>query len=727
MMSRRRLHPGLWLGLLAAMAVTYRPVFQAQVIAGRDVFRLFIPNAAFLRQCLLALRLPLWNPYVRLGEPFVATLQSQAFYPPNLIAVLLVGPTWTPTVLQLFHVTLGAWGMFLACRRLGRTVAASALGAAVLSLSPFFAQASLMQNIAGALAWGGFVLLAAQAVARRPALRSAALLALPLALSALCGAPEITLCEALIALVLAGGPRRALGFAALGSGWAVALAAVALLPTAELALHSIRTFHSTGLPWSTSFPQLLSAVLPFSDVPRGAYWGGDQVLFLSLFLGGTTGALALLALRRERRRTALALLVVLFALLCLGEHFAPARFLLTHPPLAIFRYPAKFFAGCVLCLAPLAAFGFDRLGALARRRGPAPRRVPWALGAWLVLFAVGFVALRHLPIRFGIALGFAWGMGVAFLLGLAFLLLPSGERRAPRMRAVAAGLLFVELAAFSLGFPLQSWADAKALDRPSSTAAALGALGGDRVSVVLSVTPHPGSAVNPHAYVNAARDGLVLLQGMRERLSTVEGYGPPEPERLHAFEGGAPQPLYDLLGVRAYVREEMAPFAGLQAVHTVPGVSRTFVGGRPMPRAFVVYRSAQVEEDAAEKAVTDPSEPFRTTAFLEGGPPLPGSARCQGFTPAHAREELDRVEVKLDACDEGVLVLTDRFYPGWEATLDGRPVSLFRADWLGRGVKVPAGKHRVVMRYRPASFRLGGWLSLFALAGVAFALGRRGR
>lgn len=725
MLARRRLHPWLWLGLLGATAFIYRRVFAGEVIAGRDVFRLFIPNAAFLRQSLLAGRLPLWNPYIRLGEPFVATLQSQAFYPPNVLAVLLVGPTWTPTVLQLFNVLLGSVGMFLACRRFGRSKGASAVGAAVIALTPFFAQTSLVPNIAGAIAWGGFILVGAQAIARRPGLRSAVFLALPLGLSALCGAPEVTLCEGLIALAVVGRSPRSLLTAFLGCLWAVALALVSLLPTAELALNSTRGFHRATLSWSTSLPQLLSVVLPFADLPRKEYWGSDQVLFVSLFLGTTTGLLALLAVRTERRRRVLALLAAGFALLALGAHFPPARFLLTHPPFGIFRYPAKFLAGTALCLAPLAAFGLDRLGALARRVGPNVRRAPLLLGAWFALFALGFWGLHHLPVRFGLALAFAWGMGVLLVLALGFLLVRPGAARPRHVRTVAVGLLCVELFAFALDFPVASWATAAAFDHPSSLAAALRPLADGRISVVLPEVPVAEDVAKSRHYLESARDGLVPVQVIRERMPTVEGYGTPEPARLDDLEQGAPQPLYNLLGVRGYVRDGPAPFPGLRPVGEVPGVARAFLGGAPMPRAFVVYRTQPVDEAGAMRAVLDPKEPFRATAFLEDGQAPRGPVKgCQGFTPAITREGFGRTEIDLTACGPGELVLTDRAYPGWEATLDGRPVPISRADWLVRGVAVPAGAHQVVMRYRPWSFRVGALLSLLALLAAVVALVR---
>ncbi|MGD9498378.1 MAG: hypothetical protein AB7Y46_18945 [Armatimonadota bacterium] len=53
-----------------------------------------------------------------------------------------------------------------------------------------------------------------------------------------------------------------------------------------------------------------------------------------------------------------------------------------------------------------------------------------------------------------------------------------------------------------------------------------------------------------------------------------------------------------------------------------------------------------------------------------------------------------------------VLVLADAWYPGWRASLDGRPVPLLRANFAFRGVVVPAGAHTVEFDFRPTSWPL---------------------
>ncbi|HZU75518.1 MAG TPA: YfhO family protein, partial [Dehalococcoidia bacterium] len=67
-----------------------------------------------------------------------------------------------------------------------------------------------------------------------------------------------------------------------------------------------------------------------------------------------------------------------------------------------------------------------------------------------------------------------------------------------------------------------------------------------------------------------------------------------------------------------------------------------------------------------------------------------------------------------------LLVLTDTYYPGWQAFVDGQPAPLLRGDVLFRVVPVPAGEHEVEFRFEPQSLRLG--LLITACAAV-LALG----
>jgi uncharacterized membrane protein YfhO len=79
------------------------------------------------------------------------------------------------------------------------------------------------------------------------------------------------------------------------------------------------------------------------------------------------------------------------------------------------------------------------------------------------------------------------------------------------------------------------------------------------------------------------------------------------------------------------------------------------------------------------------------------------------------------VAIRAVARRPGILVLTDAFFPGWKATVDGKPAHIYRINYLLRGVRLDTGVQRVEFRYQPASWRLGRSLSAVALV-ILFAM-----
>jgi uncharacterized membrane protein YfhO len=64
----------------------------------------------------------------------------------------------------------------------------------------------------------------------------------------------------------------------------------------------------------------------------------------------------------------------------------------------------------------------------------------------------------------------------------------------------------------------------------------------------------------------------------------------------------------------------------------------------------------------------------------------------------------------------GFVVLTDTFYRGWQATVDGQPAQIWPANLAFRAVGVEAGTHEIVFEYRPRSFIIGLWTSIVTLS-----------
>lgn len=77
-----------------------------------------------------------------------------------------------------------------------------------------------------------------------------------------------------------------------------------------------------------------------------------------------------------------------------------------------------------------------------------------------------------------------------------------------------------------------------------------------------------------------------------------------------------------------------------------------------------------------------------------------------------------RVSLQTNMSRPGLVILTDTYYPGWKAYVDGRQTKIYATDYAFRGVAVPSGNHEVVFKYEPASLRLGLVVCILAIAGL---------
>jgi uncharacterized membrane protein YfhO len=146
-----------------------------------------------------------------------------------------------------------------------------------------------------------------------------------------------------------------------------------------------------------------------------------------------------------------------------------------------------------------------------------------------------------------------------------------------------------------------------------------------------------------------------------------------------------------------------------------------------LPRAFVVHQAEVIPDD--EQAIArmrDPTFEPAQTIILADGEPLAGEGNAMAEIVQYAPEEIV-VDATTDA--PGYLLLTDTFYPGWRATVDGVPAEIVRADVAFRALRLEPGAQRVEFRYQPTSVRWGAWISagalLLLLCGLVWALWRR--
>ena len=135
-----------------------------------------------------------------------------------------------------------------------------------------------------------------------------------------------------------------------------------------------------------------------------------------------------------------------------------------------------------------------------------------------------------------------------------------------------------------------------------------------------------------------------------------------------------------------------------------------------LPRALVVHRAEVIADEAAVLArMRDPAFDPTRLVLLSAGEAVDASGRG---TAILTRYEPEAIACRVISDAPGYLVVFDTFYPGWEATVDGQPAPILRANGMFRAVPVTPGVHHVELRYRPVSLRIGAWIS--AVAGAVW-------
>ena len=182
-------------------------------------------------------------------------------------------------------------------------------------------------------------------------------------------------------------------------------------------------------------------------------------------------------------------------------------------------------------------------------------------------------------------------------------------------------------------------------------------------------------------------------------------------------------PALDLLGVRWFVTaglpEREIEVMAAEGFRIVERAAYFLVWERPAPPLARMYYDLDVIADPAQRVARLQGDyPLLERAIVEE--PI-GPLAKPNRPPAVEMRTRDqtRVEVEVQTAAEGLLVLADPWYPQWKVSVDGRPAELLRVDHAFRGVRVPAGNHRVVFSYEDRALQAGLVVSVVSVLGLA--------
>jgi hypothetical protein len=370
--------------LVGTVAVTFRDLLTTDDFpVYRDLLVFVVPFKHFLRERLWSGELPLWNPYVYLGTPFLASLQSGVLYPPSAFLLLPF-----PLGLNLFligHYGIALIGFWWLSRVRGLSQTAAAIGALTFALGGYLVSTLSTTNHLQTCAWAPWALALWMRRVDAGGARGRVIdagVALVLALQILAGAPEgllltVFLMGAWTLYRVAAQPSR-LSRLTLALSGTVLLAALLtsfqIAPTVEYISQSARRGalpYGVASSWSLEPVSLLQLVLPPTAPNAGTLAPSHDFIGLettepwirSIYLGIAPLCLIVAGVASGRERRFWSIMIVLFTLLALGAHtpFFRVAYDLFPWGFGKFRFPAKFFFVVHLSAAVLAAEGADVL------------------------------------------------------------------------------------------------------------------------------------------------------------------------------------------------------------------------------------------------------------------------------------------------------------------------------------------------------------------------------
>ena len=713
-----------------------------------------------------------WNPYIFGGMPYVAAMHGDIFYPTFLMRMMMptdVAMTWSFMIHLFlagfftyrfirasgfgFYPALFAGVAYMMSGQLASLVSPGHDGK--LSVSALFPLALWMITLGmrkgKRWSWGVLALTIGLAIlSPHPQLLQYLLLAsFAFAMHLMVSLLRARTMPALQVLGRAG-----LGLLSVAVG--LAIGAIQYLPVREYVNWSPR---AGGLPdyetavsyaWPTS--ELFDAYLPQFSGMIDAYWGENAIHLHSDYIGAVVLILAgaaLIGLRRDPRKGFLIFWLVTFiiALLwALGGHTPFYRIpYAIIPGTKFFRAPATVFFVGMMALSVLSAAGVERV--LTRR---IPLKYPIA---WLMLgLLIGVLGLAGVLTDFARALApedmldlvidnagavasGAWrSFAFVLLTAIAMILYRRG-----RMPMRVAGWAFAVLAVVDSWTIIRHyWIFSPPASVTYQSDAAIEKIKSDpKLSRVLALELETTDKRD----TNLEGDGLMI-----HRVRTVLGYHGNQLGRynellqkdegfLQAFNPKAWQ-IYNVRYLLTNSADVAQYFPGAQwqigPVKDGAGVD-VYLYRLPgdNPFAWVTPVIVKAEDDAVAATLFarefDPQSValFATDAPVAGVDSLSMLPLPLGIAVNVSRYEPGRISLELEdrAPAGSALVVSENYFPGWTAKVDGRDAPIGRADYTLIGVQLPAGGRKVELTFNDPAYRTGKLITLLALTLTALMIG----
>jgi hypothetical protein len=547
--------------------------------------------------------------------------------------------------------------------------------------------------------------------------------------------------------------QRRLGLLGLALIIFLGLSMVQLLPFLELYKLSDRAGWMTleeATRWSLAPGDLFYFLMPDlygSRITADEYWKFQNYL-KTIYVGPVSIFLAgIYFFRQGRRCLPLVAAMSMVLILSLGRYTPLYPFLYKHLPLfSSLRYPAKFLFIFVFCLSVAAGLGLD----LVRKRFSEKTRLNVRHQGLLVGTAI-FLALLLLLGRFfptqtmGIALDWfgsfleSSSMPMAlhnfnrllFLTILTLMIIFFGLRG--KLVRFGGPLLLILL---TLDLFLGNRGFAQRLDAVSFHAETpmVKTLKSDDQLYRYHVTADRRHLKlfwrNYRNFHLRRKEALGYDLMMEHHLFDIDGYNVPLQTHYEKFISlirnkplDPPVPaLLNMLNVKYVLAEGSVELPGYEWIRDGLGILKLYKNRNFMPRAFLIkdYQVLGSDQEFA-RVLHDPNFNPRDKVYLEKVPARFLALKREPPVPSLQKEvrvatyENNRLVVEVSTPRAALLFMSEAYYPGWQAYVDGREEAILRANYIFRAIPVGPGSHTVEVVFQPRSFKVGLALSLLTI------------